>query len=140
MRVCNFCGSPFEPGYPPQRFCSRACHLRNVNSSVEHQRAAGKIGGGARGAQKREASSGLGYRKVAGTHEHRAVAAQALGRDLRAGEVVHHEDRNKQNNDPRNLVVFASQAEHARHHKLNHYGPCGTCKGLRLEEVMQSHV
>ncbi len=50
---------------------------------------------------------------------HRIVAAEKLGRPLKKGEVVHHNDENKRNNNPDNLTVFASQAEHARHHKLN---------------------
>jgi len=40
-------------------------------------------------------------------------------RITRPGEVVHHKDENKQNYDPSNLVVYASQAEHVR---LGHGG------------------
>lgn len=58
------------------------------------------------------------YRKVDQRHEHRTVAEQKLGRALLPGEVVHHIDEVKRNNDPANLEVFASQAEHARHHRL----------------------
>ncbi len=59
----------------------------------------------------------LGYAKVFGWHEHRIVAKIIVGRPLLSGEVVHHDDRNKRNNDPGNLRVFASQAEHAKWHK-----------------------
>ena len=59
------------------------------------------------------------YEKTLGRHTHRVVAEQKLGRPLREGEVVHHIDGNKHNNDPQNLMVFESQAEHARWHKLN---------------------
>lgn len=38
---------------------------------------------------------------------HRVVAEQKLGRPLEPWEVVHHKDRNKLNNDPRNLWSFA---------------------------------
>ena len=61
---------------------------------------------------------GKAYRKTFGVHTHRIVAAEKLGRPLLKGEVVHHKDENKLNNHPDNLQVFASQAEHARHHKL----------------------
>ena len=57
-----------------------------------------------------------GYRTIAHKLVHRLVAAEMLGRPLRRGEVVHHIDGNKLNNEPGNLRVFASQAEHAAHH------------------------
>lgn len=59
------------------------------------------------------------YPKLYGRHIHRIVAEQKLGRELREGEVVHHIDRNKFNNSPENLMVFKSQAGHARWHKEN---------------------
>lgn len=57
------------------------------------------------------------YRKRHGRHEHRSVAEQILKRPLRKGEVVHHINRDKKDNRPENLMVFESQAEHARWHK-----------------------
>lgn len=44
--------------------------------------------------------------------EHRLVMERKLGRPLHPGEVVHHLDGNKANNDPSNLEVFASNGEH----------------------------
>ncbi len=67
-------------------------------------------------------SMGLGegkaYRKTYSRHTHRIVAEEILGRPLKKGEVVHHIDENKLNNAPSNIQIFASQAEHARHHAL----------------------
>lgn len=57
------------------------------------------------------------YEKTFGVHTHRLVAEKMIGRKLRKGEVVHHMDGNKRNNNPSNLKVFANQAEHARWHK-----------------------
>jgi HNH endonuclease len=44
--------------------------------------------------------------------EHRLVMEQVLGRYLQPQEVVHHKDGNKQNNDPANLEVFGTNADH----------------------------
>ena len=55
-------------------------------------------------------------------YEHQVVASQMLGRPLKDGEIVHHEDRNRANNSPYNLKVFASNADHSGYHKgLNYY-------------------
>jgi len=59
---------------------------------------------------------GKAYRKYLGRHLHRQIAEQILGRPLRTGEVVHHIDGNKLNNDPTNIQVLPSQSEHARIH------------------------
>lgn len=57
------------------------------------------------------------YRKRNSRHEHRVVAERMLGRPLLRGEIVHHIDRNKRNNDPSNLKVM-TQAEHMREHGI----------------------
>jgi len=61
--------------------------------------------------------AGKTYRKHFARHEHRIVAEQILGRPLRKGEVVHHINRDVRDNRPENLMIFPSQAEHARWHK-----------------------
>lgn len=47
----------------------------------------------------------------------RVVAERTLGRPLGAEEVVHHINRDKTDDRPENLHVFASQSEHMRHHR-----------------------
>ena len=47
--------------------------------------------------------------------EHRLVMEEKLGRYLDPDEVVHHRNRDKQDNDPANLSLFASNAAHLRH-------------------------
>ncbi len=68
------------------------------------------------GERKRDTGVGKTYRKFLGRHEHRVVAEQKLGRPLKKGEIVHHIDGNYRNNDPDNLIVLPSQAEHCRIH------------------------
>lgn len=59
---------------------------------------------------------GKAYPKTNSRHSHRVMAEEILGRKLLPGEIVHHIDENKRNYAKDNLQVFASQAEHARHH------------------------
>lgn len=50
-------------------------------------------------------------------YEHRIVAERMLGRRLQPGEQVHHRDHDKTNNEPGNLEVLASIAEHRVLHR-----------------------
>lgn len=47
---------------------------------------------------------------------HRVIAAKALGRPLKQGEIVHHIDEDIFNNEPANLMVLKSLADHAALH------------------------
>lgn len=47
---------------------------------------------------------------------HREIASEKLGRKLKPGETVHHVDEDKFNNDPENLWVFRSNADHSSYH------------------------
>ena len=46
---------------------------------------------------------------------HREVMEQKLGRELKPGELVHHKDENKRNNDPDNLEL-TNRSFHAKKH------------------------
>lgn len=50
-------------------------------------------------------------------YEHEMIAEMILGRKLKKGEIVHHEDFNRANNDPQNLKVFKTLKDHAAFHK-----------------------
>lgn len=45
-------------------------------------------------------------------NEHRLVMESHLGHYLRKNEVVHHIDKNKENNKLENLILFESNAKH----------------------------
>jgi hypothetical protein len=64
----------------------------------------------------RGTGEGKAYSKLLGKHAHRRIAEAILGRPLKKGEVVHHIDGNKLNNDPANLEVLPSQSEHCKIH------------------------
>jgi hypothetical protein len=55
------------------------------------------------------------YVKLGGVHMHRVVMEKVLGRKLVKGEIVHHIDGDKWNNNPDNLQVM-TQSEHIKLH------------------------
>lgn len=60
------------------------------------------------------------YIKYHQKHLHRVVAERMLNRPLEPGEIVHHKDGNKWNNEESNLEVM-TQSEHARIHNLERW-------------------
>lgn len=60
-----------------------------------------------------------GYRRFSDSNKliHRYVVEKKIGRKLRKEEIVHHKNRNKLDNSPDNLEVFANQEEHEKHHR-----------------------
>lgn len=110
-------------------YCSRECfkavnglRMTELNRELNPTRMTQTTKQKIREQRLKETENRVGYPKVYGRHEHRIVAEQMLGRPLNHGEVVHHIDRNKQNNKPENLMVFSSQAEHAKWHKEHDKG------------------
>ena len=126
--TCNLCGKKFTKKrveLNKHNFCCRvhfyhwnAERIADYNRTVNPMNKPGGVLASRirRGELLRDRGNHKTYRKMLGIHEHRRIAEQMLGRPLRKGEVVHHKDGNKQNNDPRNLLVMPSQAEHARLH------------------------
>lgn len=49
-------------------------------------------------------------------YDHFLIAEEKLGRPLKDGEVVHHIDGNKHNNNLENILIFQSISDHSRFH------------------------
>lgn len=116
-KLCLKCESEFQTQYRNikrgrGKFCSKTC-----SNSFKLNRIS-----------KREKQLNSGYkdtyRKAFGTNEHRAVMEKILNRKLLSTEVVHHKDRNKRNNNPENLELYSSNAEHLRDHLRTNIGIC----------------
>lgn len=124
---CDNCGKEFEKWKADvleHNFCSRECAKaftgpRMTAYNREHNPTAMTP---ERRQRLRYAHLGKGegktYTKTYGRHTHRIVAEQMLGRPLKPGEVVHHINEDKKDNRPENLMVFASQALHAKWHEI----------------------
>lgn len=56
-------------------------------------------------------------RKDGLVYEHRLVAEIKLGRYLKPEESVHHINRNRFDNSPENLMVFATRSDHSAYHR-----------------------
>ena len=125
---CHVCGRAFlKPEFRVRdsNFCC-AEHFRRwcAQRMREYNRTANPMNqpGGVlesrikRGRELRGTGKGKAYRELLGKHKHRQIVETLLGRPLKAGEVVHHLDGNKLNNDPANLVVLPSQSAHCKAH------------------------
>jgi len=143
--TCDFCGAEFQrycSKIKKHNFCCKSClaafssksknptgynalkdymgmsnNMRRLNATMNPTRMTEEVRLKLRKSKLSKSTCGTNtYPKYLGRHLHRIVAESTLGRALKPGEVVHHIDGNKHNNDSENLMVFASQAEHAAWH------------------------
>lgn len=143
--ICDWCGEEMERYGSQIRgkqhlFCSKEClaaysnksknperylklkdytnmrkHLSELNRAMNPTRMIPETRTKLRNA-KLNTGEGKSYAKQYGRHEHRVVAEQVLGRELLPGEIVHHIDGDKRNNDQINILILESQSEHAKLH------------------------
>lgn len=119
---CEICGAAYHPFKETSRTCCRK-HANALTSRETAQKRSETLRG------KGECQT---YKKIMGRHEHRVVAEEKLGRALEKGEIVHHIDGNKQNNDPSNLEV-TTQSKHVGLH-LRKFETC------TVEGCLSPHV
>ncbi len=105
-------------GYAYKDFSKSSAFLHEHNAEFNKRRMTPEVRIKLRQAHL-NTGEGKTYRKFLSKPEHRVVAELMLGRPLKPGEVVHHIDGDKRNNDPKNLMVFGSQSEHAAFHAKN---------------------
>ena len=137
--ACDWCGKKFEKRpstVKRHNFCCRQCladfsnrvknpggysslkdyagqsrNMAEINRRMNPTRMTPKVRSKMRQAHLQDEHNGKTYAKFYGRLVHRLVAEKAIGRKLRDGEVVHHIDGNRRNNDPENLMVMLA-AEH----------------------------
>lgn len=118
-RPCAVCSTVFSPSraHGDAKYCSKRCIWIATKGPEFNARIARENRHRNREVQVDKSNNGRTYRKFYGRHEHRVVAERMLGRPLAPGEIVHHKDGDKRNNDPLNLEVM-TQREHMRAHGL----------------------
>lgn len=113
-KVCEACGESFtvRRSQKTRKCCGFLCAQKLNARKAGRKRSAWSS---RRGKQPGGEYSPNTYIKLNGRHYHRIVAEKKLGRPLRPGEIVHHIDGNRRNNDPDNLAII-TQSQHARIH------------------------
>jgi len=117
-------------------YTNMAAHLSELNRKLNPTKMTKEMR-----AKMRKVRLGTGegktYAKYYGELAHRVIAERKLGRKLRQNEVVHHIDGNRRNNEPINLMVFSSSADHMIYHaQIRKFFESGETPLKPVKEVM----
>jgi len=139
-KFCEFCGKKLilicTRDIKRKRFCSRKCQTywlhkygslkdrkvywtaeakEKMRQTILEQYRNGRVSVGWKKYKTKERISGRGYIFIGHKRKHQELMEKKLGRRLKKGEVVHHIDGDKLNNNLDNLVVM-SRSEHMKLH------------------------
>lgn len=105
-KICSGCNKPFIPKDKRNTFCSKKCYQEYAKTTGIRKRTGFWMENGYK----------VLYNNGNSRKEHILVMEKYLGRKLNKGEVVHHIDGNKTNNDINNLKLMTAK-EHSKMHR-----------------------
>lgn len=120
--VCRYCGilaiaAKTDIDIGNGRFCSFSCGAQARNmKGANHPRWKGRRID-SQGYVQLKKPDHPNADKQGYLREHVFVMSEELGRPLQNGEIVHHENENKQDNDLSNLKLMANNTEHLALHR-----------------------
>jgi hypothetical protein len=115
VNKCQRCNKVFVSTKKDSVFCSHSCALENYHLGRESYGIRNNSNGYVLELSKNHPNrDSQGY-----VYKHRLVVEKNIGRILNDGEVVHHIDGNKKNNNIENLLLFNSHSDHIKHHWKN---------------------
>ena len=132
--VCAFCGKPKDVlrsrlKHKRRFYCNKKCQYAHFGKLAKRN-----------GWWYEHGYKVLYVGKGNGRKEHTLIAEKLLGRRLRKNEVVHHKNKNKSDNRPKNLEVMHRSC-HTSMHRWAKYGVEVICRGrIILGDLLESEA
>jgi endogenous inhibitor of DNA gyrase (YacG/DUF329 family) len=121
-KKCSFCGKAIyvqKCSVKEHNFCSQKCQIKFYLPSRSGEKNQNFINGATISRDGYALTFDNERKRVP---SHRLIAEKAIGRELHCGEVVHHIDENKLNNESSNLLVCTISYHTFLHHKMRREG------------------